>query len=238
MVSPDSEEMTYIRKLSIEYAAVSRIVNIVWYDLSRQTITVSTDQPKLIDPDDDDKMEVRPEERLPGILINAFKKSGIDFSDDEIAEIQSHKKINRETLRNVVARENADTLLIPMKIEFKLEAGDLSEVAIDKFDKLTPPRLKPVVKSYHSDHSTFEGFLAANPDFDAFNNGKVIKAVLNMENIQTIGRGFIIFLFNADNELESARIVCNISTGSVRVMVEKGSNIHERVYQELDSIFS
>jgi len=232
--NPNAENIT---NLKVGYIFSTRIINILSIDTDGNNISLSTDQPKTIDPDDDELHVVKPEDRLLSFVAKAVEKIGFKDSEKVADAINSKRRINKVSIKNIKTLQSIDCLILPYSFEILHETGDSSEKNIDKFFKLTSQNLKPAVAKYFNEKGTFAGFLNSNPTLDVETNGVLLKALRSVKGIESTGQNFFIFLHNDNNELEAARISCNISTGHLRLMLEKGSNIHEKIYAKLDKLF-
>ncbi|MCL2154166.1 MAG: hypothetical protein FWH53_00735 [Leptospirales bacterium] len=232
--NPNAENIT---KVQVGYLFTTRIINILTIDVKNNNICVSTDQPKLTDPDNDELHNVNPEDRLLPFVAKAVEKLGIKESENFKNDIEKERRISRASIKNIKTTETKDCLILPYSFELLYETGDASERNIDKFFKLTIGTLKPLVAEFYNNNGTFIGFLKENETLDVERHGLLLKTIRSVPNVESIGQNFFIFLHNDDKELECARISCNMSTGHLRVMLEKGSNIHEKIYSRLDKIF-
>ena len=229
---PDMDELEKIR---LEYSIFDRIINIISFDTSKNKISISTDQPKLIDPDDGEKNIVRPEDRL----VQVFDKicTSIGLPKQHAKFISSQKRINFTTMKRIKVKETKELLLFPFRFDILYKAGDLTASNITKFNRFTTKNILPIIEEYYKSNNTFKDFFKNNPNFNAHKNSDLLKHINSLPDTEDEAEGFFLFIV-INSEIHVARVICNITTGSLRIFLIEGKGSYEYVKAELDKIFS
>jgi hypothetical protein len=229
---PDMDELEKIR---LEYNIFDRIINIVTFDTTQKKVSIATDQPKFIDPTDDEQNIVRPEDRLGPLferIVNSFGISG-----QNVKSIIERKKVNATSVKRIKVKETKDLLLLPSRFDIIYKAGDLTALNTTKFTRLTTKNVFPFVEEYYKTNNTFKDFFKSYSNLNAHKNSELLQKIINLPDSEDEAQGFFLFIvINA--EIHVARILCNITTGSLRIHFEKGKGAYEYINSELDKIFS
>jgi hypothetical protein len=236
----DLQDIEDILKLTVSYIIGSRIINIIHLNVEEGSIAIAIDNYSILSSEDV-KNEILPEERFGSILMSTLHHYSIQDEAQICNEIRrsENKKINKSTISNIIAFESETMLLIPYLYLNMNYDGDLTDEIHHKFIHLSPDRLHSEVSRYYRASGTFNGFLNANPQFDAENHSKDLQILRNSPSLQleNIAKGFVIFIHH-NSDIIKGRVECNATNGSLKLFLDKGSNIYERIYKELDSIFS
>ena len=158
-------DMYELEKIQLEYNIFDRIINILTIDTNSRKISISTDQPKLTDPDDIEKNTVRPEDRLGPLFDKIFYSLGI--SNTTIKKISEKPRVNRNSVKQIRVKETKNLLLFPYRFEVKYDAGDLTVANITKFPRLTTKNILHTVEEYYQKNRTFKNFFRTYSNFDA-----------------------------------------------------------------------
>ena len=228
-------DMYELEKIRLEYNVFARIINIITFDTNQKKISISTDQPKVTDPDDTEENLPRPEDRLGPVFDKILNSIGI--SKKSTRSISEKRRVNTNSVKRIRAKETKDLLLLPFRFDFINNAGDLTAVNVTKFLNLTTKNILPLVDGYYSKNNTFVGFFNAYPTFDAQNNSDFLRIIVNSKNTEDEAAGFFLFII-INKEIHIARVICNITTGSLRIFLKKGKGSYEYINSELDKIFS
>ena len=229
---PDMDELERIR---LEYNIIGRIINIITFDTAQKRVSISTDQPKLVDPDDTEKNVTRPEDRLGPLFERVCDFLGIQKNNAKSIVIQ--KRVNINSVKQIKVKETKELLLFPFRFDIIYKAGDLTAANVTRFPKLTTKNILPIVEEYYKTCNTFKGFFKAYSNFDAQKNSELLQTITNLPDAEDEAEGFFLFIV-INTEIHVARIICNITTGSLRIIVEKGKGSYEHIATELDKIFS
>jgi hypothetical protein len=228
-------DMDGLEKIRLEYSIFDRIINIVTFDITHNKVSIATDQPKFIDPADDEQNIVRPEDRLGPLFERIVSSFGI--SGQNAKSIIERKKVNATSVKRIKAKETKDLLLLPSRFDIIYKAGDLTASNITKFTRLTTKNTFPIVEEYYKTNNTFKDFFKSYSNLDAHKNSELLQKIINLPASEDEAQGFFLFIvINA--EIHVARILCNITTGSLRIHLEKGKGAYEYINSELDKIFS
>ena len=229
-------DMYELEKIRFEYNIFNRIINILTIDIISKKISISTDQPKLTDPDDTEKSgAVRPEDRLGPLFDRVFDSLGI--SNKTIKNISEKRRVNINSVKQIRVKETDNLLLFPNRFDVNYEAGDLTAANVTKFTRLTVRNILPIVDEYYKANKSFKNFFETHSNFDAQKNSPLLLTIKDMPGIETEAEGFFIFIA-INSFIHVARVVCNITTGSLRIFLEKGNGSYEYIATELDRIFS
>jgi hypothetical protein len=225
--------------IALEYNIFGRVINLINFNLETKQASIKSDEKKYFDPEDNEEKRINPEERFNETLQSAFKSIGLSLDEATTKDVRSNKRINKNSVGKIHALENKDHLILPFRFDFLFERGNTSERTRDEFFRITTLMLKPKVIDYYTNHATFSGFFEANRDLDVENNGILLKRLRDEDNIQSMGNGFFIFIAESEGKIISARIICNIASGSMRILPEKNQKEedYERINQELDRLF-
>ncbi|MCL2721352.1 MAG: hypothetical protein FWD47_08450 [Treponema sp.] len=228
-------DMYELEKIRFEYNIFNRIINILTIDTLNKKISISTDQPKLTDPDDAEKSNVRPEDRLSPLFDRIFNSLGI--SNTTTKNISEKRRVNINSVKQIKVKETDKLLLFPNRFDTSFNAGDLTAANITKFPRLTTNNIFPTVEEYYQTNKTFKNFFNTYSNFDAHKNSTLLLTIKDVPGIETEAEGFFLFVV-VDSFIHVARILCNITTGSLRIFLEKGNGSYEYIASELDRIFS
>jgi hypothetical protein len=231
----DIPDMDELEKIRLEYNIFDRIINIVTFDTSQYKVSISTDQPKLIDPDDGEKNIVRPEDRLVQVFDKILTSIGVSKKHTKI--ISKQKRVNFNTIKRIKVKESKSLLLFPFRFDIVYNAGDLTASNVTKFPKLTTSNIFPIVQEYYKLNNTFKDFFKNHPNFDAQKNSDLLKHINSLPNTNDEAEGFFLFIV-IDSGIHLARVICNITTGSLRIFFMEGKGSYEYIKAELDKIFS
>jgi hypothetical protein len=229
---PDMDELEKIR---LEYSIFDRIVNIVTFDTVQKKVSIATDQPKFIDPADDEQNIVRPEDRIGPLFERIVSSFGI--SSRNAKSIIERKKVNANSVKRIKVKETKGLLLLPSRFDIIYKAGDLTASNITKFTQLTTRNIFPIVKEYYNENNTFKDFFKSYGNLDAHKNSELLQKIINLPSSEDEAQGFFLFIV-VNTEIHVARVLCNITTGSLRIHLEKGKGAYEYINSELDKIFS
>lgn len=238
LLRDSASDANELKDILCRYSSFQRIINTISFDLDRGQIQITTDEPKLIDPDDDEAQTIKPENRFSEILDAGFNALNVDIPAGQINEIRENKRINKQTARNIRALEEKDMLIVPSGVEFDYESGDISEKNKNRFYRYTTQNLKNPVSSYYEANGTFKGFFKENQDLNAEENGRVLQEVKAIPKIKRTSSNFFIFLINKNGEIVSGRVICNLLEGHLKLILEPGSQSYQQVHERLDKIFS
>ena len=236
VLSNSIPDMYELEKIQFEYNIFNRIVNILIIDTNSKKISLSTDQPKLIDPDDTEKTgAIRPEDRLGPLFDTIFSSFGI--SNATIKNIVEKRRVNLNSVKQIKVIETENLLLFPNRFDVAYEAGDLTAANVTRFTRLTVKNILPIVDEYYQKNKTFKNFFQTYSNFNAKKNSPLLLTINDVPGIETEAEGFFLFLV-INSFIHIARVLCNISTGSLRIFLEKGNGSYEYIASELDKIFS
>ena len=228
-------DMYELEKIHLDYNIFSRIINILTIDTSSKKISISTDQPKLMDPDDTEKSTVRPEDRLGPLFDRIFDSLGV--SNTTTKKISEKRRVNITSVKQIKVKETDKLLLFPNRFDTNYDAGDLTAANITKFPRLTTKNILPTIEEYYQTNKTFKNFFQTYTNFDAQKNSTLLLTINDVPGIETEAEGFFLFII-IDSFIHVARVICNITTGSLRIFLEKGNGSYEYIASELDRIFS
>jgi hypothetical protein len=229
---PDMDELEKIR---LEYSVFDRIINIVIFDTTQKKVSIATDQPKFIDPADDEQNTIRPEDRLSPLFEKIINSFGI--SSQKAKTILERRKIDADSIKKIKMMETKELLLLPFRFDIIYKDGDLTASNRTKFTQLTTGNIFPIVEEYHKTNNTFKDFFSTYSNLDAHKNSALLQKIMNLSAAEDEAKGFFLFIV-VNSEIHVARVLCNITTGSLRIYLEKGKGAYEYINAELDKIFS
>ncbi|MCG6195521.1 hypothetical protein LFX25_19965 [Leptospira sp. FAT2] len=227
-----------LEELVASYAVHSRIINIVKVNKVSGNLSFSTDQPKLVDPDLDEKTIISPENRLNNFVQQSLELLNVKSPEAVHDEIKNNLRISRGSVSKIKALSDGNSIIIPYKHEQKYQGGEVTEKNSNTFENYTIQMIRKSVKSFYEENSTFEGFFLANPQLDAERSGHIIKVLTNDQEIERTATGFFFCIVNRNGHVEISKVFVNSALGSLRVAPEKGGLENARFYEELDRIFS
>jgi hypothetical protein len=235
MLQESVPDVCEIEKIHLDYNIFDRIINITTFNIDQKKVSISTDQPKLTDPDDSEKNKTRPEDRLGPLFDKILTSVGVSKKSTE--SIIEKKRVNINSVKRIRVKETKTLLLFPFRFDTIYNAGDLTAANVTKFTKLNTKNVLPIINEYYEKHNTFTGFFKAHSNLDAQANSEILRTIINIPNIEDEAEGFFLFIIH-NSEIHVARIICNITTGSLRIFLEKGNGTYEQVTAELDRLFS
>jgi hypothetical protein len=228
-------DMDDLEKIRLEYSVFDRVINIVTFDTTQKKVSIATDEPKFIDPADDEQTIIRPEDRLGPLFEKIINSFGI--SSKKAKTILERKKVNATSLKRIGAKEDKNLLLLPSRFDIVYNAGDLTASNITRFTHITTKNILPIVEQYYKIINTFKDFFESYSNFDAHRNSELLQQITNLPASKDEAQGFFLFII-VNAEVHVARILCNITTGSLRIHLEKGKGAYDYINSELDKIFS
>ena len=227
-----------LEELVAKYSIFSRIVNIAIVHKKNGNLLFSTDQPKLIDPDIDEKKGIAPESRLDEFINQFPGLVGVKNPEKIRDEIKKHPRISPKAASNIRAFADKNTLIVPYKHEQKFDNGELSEKNSNTFENFTINLIRKAAKEHFETNSSFERFFEKHANLDAERQGRIIKIITNEDGIVRTATGFFFCVINADGHIEISKVFVNSALGSLRIIAEKGGQENARLHEELDRIFS
>jgi hypothetical protein len=229
---PDMDELD---KICLEYSIFDRVINIVTFDITQKKVSIATDQPKFIDPADDEQNIVRPEDRIGPLFDKIINSFGI--SSQKAKSIIERKKVNATSIKRISAKETKELLLLPFQFVITYKANDLTASNTTRFTRITKENVFSIVEEYYSKNSTFENFFKSYSNLDAQKNSVLLQTIINLPDSEDEAQGFFLFIV-VDSKIHFAKVQCYITTGSLRIQLEKGKGAYEYINAELDKIFS
>ncbi|TGK89995.1 hypothetical protein EHQ23_02440 [Leptospira bourretii] len=234
-VNPNFESL---EELVARYAIFSRVINIVKIGKQDGKLLFSTDQPKFVDPDLDEKSGISPETRLENFIQQSLEILKVKNPEKVHAEITKSRRINKTNVDKIQAIADKIKVIVPYKHEQKYVNGELSEKNSNKFENFTIQMIRKKIKEYFDLNSTLEGFFSKNPQLDAEHNGHIIRSLNNDDQVERFATGFFFCILNSKGHIEISKVYVNSALGSLRIIPEKGGQENERLNEELDRIFS
>jgi len=224
-----------LERIRLDYNIFDRIINITTFNTDQKKVSISTDQPKLTDPDDNERNVTRPEDRLGPIFDRILTSIGV--SKENTKKIIERKRVNIDSVKRIKVKETKTLLLFPFRFDTIYNAGDLTAANITRFPKLVTKNVLPIVEEHYKKNNTFTGFFKVHSNLDAQANSTILRTIVNIPDIEDEAEGFFLFII-INSEIHVARVICNITTGSLRIFLEKGNGTYEQVAAELDKLFS
>lgn len=240
-VSENHLNFKKINKVSVVYSTYSRFINTVTVNKTDGHIIFTTDYPKAIDPDDEEKHTIPPSIRLEKFREEFIQSIKCEEPEKVKKELKENSLITEENIGKLRASDDTGFLIIPFQ-HIREHEGDVPEEIIINGKNISIATIRKYAREYYTKHGGFNKFLNEYSQFDLFQGGETDKLVRErIDGIKMRAKGILLATVSEIDDsvnIEIKKIEINCATKSIYIHGNKGGTSIDSVYSKLAAIFS